>query len=176
MPRRSGRTREDIREVALELIAERGFEQTSFRDIAERLDITKQAVQYHFSSKDALIDELIRPMIVDLEAFLGEATEAGAERPRLILELYLDLLHRHRQILQGLIRDHSALARHDVIHTLLHERSGLDELLVGTRPADRTRAIVALGGLQDCAVLLADVPLAEYRRSAVDSALRALTP
>jgi AcrR family transcriptional regulator len=176
MPRRSGSTREDIRQVTLELIAARGFEQTSFREIAERLDITKQAVSYHFPSKDELIDELIRPMIVDLEAFLERARGLGASQARQILELYLDVLHQHRQILQGLLRDHSALGRHDVIDTLLYERSSLDRLLVGDDPVDRIRAIIALGGLQDCAVLLPDVPLEVYRDAAIDSALRALQP
>ena len=49
------------------------------------------------------------------------------------------------------------------------------ELLVGPRPEDQVRAVVALGGLQDCAVLFPD----EYaddalRTAAVDAALRAL--
>jgi AcrR family transcriptional regulator len=175
MPRRQGRTRDEIREVALDLIADRGFEQASFSDIAQRLDITKQGVQYHYGSKDQLIEEILRPMIDDLEAFYDDAVRIGVAQPRMILELYLDLLYRHRRILQGLVRDHSALARHDVITTLLHERSSLDELLVGDRPVDRVRAIIALGGLQDCAVLMPDVALAEFREAAIDSAMRALS-
>lgn len=174
MPRRTGSTRDDICLVALQLIALRGFENTSFRDIADRLDITKQAVQYHFPTKDELVDELIRPMIVDLEVFLTDATAAGPTRARWILTQYLDVLYTHRQILQGLLRDHSVLGRHDLIDTLLLERSSLDRLLVGDEPVDRIRAIIALGGLQDCAVLLPDVPLAEYREAAIESALRAL--
>jgi len=50
----------------------------------------------------------------------------------------------------------------------------LDALLVGPAPADRVRAVVALGGLQDCAILFDDP--AASRTPAVDAALRALLP
>ncbi|MFI9532504.1 hypothetical protein ACIG56_04615 [Nocardia fusca] len=39
---------------------------------------------------------------------------------------------------------------------------------------DRARAIVALGGLSDCLVLLADTPVEELRVAALDAACAAL--
>src|SRR5262249_20860254 len=41
-------TRARIQQVALELFAEQGYEKTSLREIAERLDVTKAALYYHF--------------------------------------------------------------------------------------------------------------------------------
>ena len=82
MPRRNADTREDIRVVAMELFAENGFEQTSLRQIAERLDITKAALYYHFPSKDELLAELARPMIEDLEAYVATALAAPSRTTR----------------------------------------------------------------------------------------------
>ena len=177
MPRRSADTRAEIREVATELFATQGIEQTSLREIAERLDITKAALYYHFPSKDELIAELVRPMVADLEAFHADVTSAAPGDLHSLLERYLDLCHRHRLLFQGLLRDLATLARLDVLATLLHRRTEVDRALVGSdAPADRARAIIAFGGLQDCVVLMPDAPVECYRAAAVDAALRALQP
>ena len=49
--RSRGDTRARIQQVALELFAERGYDKTSLREIAERLDVTKAAL-LHFKSKE----------------------------------------------------------------------------------------------------------------------------
>ncbi len=177
MPRRNADTRTDIRAVALELFAENGVEQTSLRQIAERLDITKAALYYHFPSKDELLAELARPMIDDLEAFLAHVRENGPGDPGDLLRRYLELCHRHRKLLQSVLREPAVLARLGVLTTVLYRRLEVDRALVGSDlPADRVRAIIAFGGLQDCAVLLGDEPLESYADAAVASALRALQP
>ncbi|WP_433558760.1 TetR/AcrR family transcriptional regulator [Pseudonocardia xinjiangensis] len=177
MPRRSADTRAEIREVATELFAAQGIEQTSLREIAERLDITKAALYYHFPSKDELIAELVRPMVADIEAFHTDVTSTAPGDLRPLLGRYLDLCHRHRLLFQGLLRDIAVLGRLDVLSTVLEKRAEVDRVLVGgDAPADRVRAVIALGGLQDCVVLMADEPLESYREAAVDSALRALRP
>jgi AcrR family transcriptional regulator len=175
VPRRSTDTREEIRAVATELFAQNGYEQTSLRQIAERLGITKAALYYHFPSKDDLLAELAQPMAEDLESFLAEARDVGPGDARDVLERYLALCHRHRSLLQGMLRDPAALARLDVLTALLYRRLEIDRALVGSdRPADRVRAVIAFGGLQDCAVLMGDEPLESYADAALGAALRAL--
>lgn len=175
MPRLNVDTSTEIRAVALELFAARGFEQTSLREIAERLGITKAALYYHFSSKDELLGSLIDPLVADLAAFVAGTRERDSLNSREIVENYFDLCHRHRALFGGLLRDIQVLARLDVVHTLVHWRSQLDEMLVGGGAlADRVRAAVALGGIQDCAVLFPDEPVDEVRVAAVEAALRAL--
>jgi AcrR family transcriptional regulator len=68
-------TRERILDVALDLFVEKGFGETSLREIAERLGVTKAALYYHFPSKgDILIalhlrmHELIRGQVVRVSA------------------------------------------------------------------------------------------------------------
>jgi AcrR family transcriptional regulator len=50
--------RERILDVALELFIEQGYDKTSLREIAERLDVTKAALYYHFHSKSDILLEL----------------------------------------------------------------------------------------------------------------------
>jgi AcrR family transcriptional regulator len=177
VPRRNADTREDIRAVAMELFAENGVEQTSLREIAERLDITKAALYYHFPSKDELLADLARPMIEDLEAFVSRARTAGPDDARDVLETYLELCHRHRRLLQSVLRDPAVLSRLGVLTAVLYRRLEVDRALVGSDlPADRARAIIAFGGLQDCVVLMGDEPIDSYADAAVASALRALQP
>src|SRR5580658_8327947 len=51
-------TRERILDIALELFAERGYDKTSLREIAERLGTTKAALYYHFERKQDILLEL----------------------------------------------------------------------------------------------------------------------
>jgi len=177
VPRRNTDTREEILEVALELFATKGYEQTSLREIAERLNITKAALYYHFPSKDELLGDVLEPLVTDLGAFLATARQRLEDGERTLLEDYFDLCHRHRLLFQGVLRDLTVLGRIRVLPELLHRRAELDHLLVGgDAPADRARAIVALGGLQDCVVLMPDEPVESYRSAAVDAAMRALSP
>jgi AcrR family transcriptional regulator len=52
-------TRARIQAVALELFAEQGYDKTSLREIAERLDVTKAALYYHFKSKEDIVASLV---------------------------------------------------------------------------------------------------------------------
>jgi AcrR family transcriptional regulator len=177
VPRRNTDTREDIRSVAMELFAENGFEQTSLRQIAERLDITKAALYYHFPSKDELLAELARPMIEELEAYVAGARDARPDDAPELLRRYLELCHRHRRLMQSVLREPAVLTRLGVLTAVLYRRLEVDRALVGSDlPADRVRAVIAFGGLQDCVVLMGDEPLDSYADAAVASALRALRP
>ena len=54
-------TRARIQQVALELFAEQGYDKTSLREIAERLDVTKAALYYHFKSKELSLIHISEP-------------------------------------------------------------------------------------------------------------------
>ncbi|MFC9896114.1 TetR/AcrR family transcriptional regulator [Nocardia sp. NPDC127579] len=93
--RRRSDTRERIRSVAMELFAERGYEKTSLREIAERLDITKAALYYHFRTKEDIVSSLsedLRRGIDDIVEW-AETAPPGAERANEIVLRYGTLLH-----------------------------------------------------------------------------------
>ncbi len=56
------RTRQRILMAALDLFAGKGYERTTFEDVAERIGLTKGAVYWHFKSKPDLLLELVAHM------------------------------------------------------------------------------------------------------------------
>ncbi len=176
MPRLEGDSREAIKEAALELFASGGYGQTSLREVAESLGISKAALYYHFRSKDELLTELLQPMVDDQQRLIEEVQAGTLAEPRAVLERYFDLCLVHRRLLRGVVNDLQVMTRLDLIPKLIAWRIQLDEVLVGTEPRDQVRAIVAFGGLQDCAVLFPeDFSMESVRSEVVDAALRALT-
>lgn len=129
------------------------------------------------ASKRDLLSTLVSPLVEDLRGFVAKAETEAAEHPRAVLEDYFDMCARHRQLLAGLLRDVQVLSEMNLVNTMIQWRTRLDALLVGPDPADRVRAVVALGGLQDCVILFPDAEaLAAIRDQAIDAALRALQP
>jgi AcrR family transcriptional regulator len=94
--RRRSDTRERIQEVALDLFAERGYERTSLREIAERLQVTKAALYYHFKTKD----EILRSVFEDASAEIDELVAWGQTQPR-TLETRQEILRRYAALLGG---------------------------------------------------------------------------
>jgi AcrR family transcriptional regulator len=90
--RRSG-TRERIQAVAVELFAEHGYDKTSLREIAERLDVTKAALYYHFNTKEDIVVSLFE----DLIAGIDEIIAWGESRPR-TLETRQELIRRYARL------------------------------------------------------------------------------
>jgi AcrR family transcriptional regulator len=75
MAGRRSDTRERIQEVALELFVEQGYEKTSLREIAERLEVTKAALYYHFRTKEDILHSLIEDIEVSLDELVAWAKE-----------------------------------------------------------------------------------------------------
>jgi AcrR family transcriptional regulator len=128
-PRRRD-TRQRIQDVALELFAERGYEKTSLREIAERLDVTKAALYYHFKTKEdiliSLFEDLVRP--------LDELIVWAKGEPR-TLETKQEMLRRYSEALNGA----SAL-----FLFMQDNQATLRELQIGQRFRDRMSDMAGL--------------------------------
>jgi len=55
--------RNSIKAVATELLIKNGFHGTSFRNIADRLEITTTNIHYHFGNKEKLVEEVTRDYV-----------------------------------------------------------------------------------------------------------------
>jgi AcrR family transcriptional regulator len=175
--RRDGRTtdtRARIQAAALELFIARGFAQTSLREIADQLGVTKAALYYHFSSKAELIRSIVQPLIDDTDRFIAEAA-ASARGPRELLESFFDLLVPHKPLFMALLRDASAFAYVDIEAASVRWLEQLQELLTGPNATDaqRIRAVAAVGGLSRC-VIMTNFPTPVLRAASVDAACDAL--
>lgn len=168
-------TRQRIQQVARELFAEKGVQRTSLQEIANRLDITKPALYYHFSSREELLRSIVQPLIDDGVAMI-DAIDRRNLTPRELLTAYFTFFHRQRHDLYFILGELSTLSDLGLIQTVASWRRRVMHELVGPEPslAESTRAIVALGGLQDCALEFADLDYDELAPPAVDAACSAL--
>ena len=66
------KTRARILASALSLFVKKGYEHTTFTDVAARLKMTKGAVYWHFETKEDLLIALVREMIEKFQRQLGE--------------------------------------------------------------------------------------------------------
>jgi len=65
--------------AAREVIAERGVEGLSMRDVARRLEISHQAPYRHFPSRDHLLAEIMRRCFEDFANFLDQSAKAHVD-------------------------------------------------------------------------------------------------
>lgn len=169
-------TKARIQAVARELFARQGVKQTSLRDIADRLGITKPALYYHFDSREALVASIVQPLFDDMEAFMAAREGAPPQDPRALLGDHFDLLVRHRDLITMFVRDLSLLVELDLAARMIGWRRRLIALLIGPSPAlaARVRAVVAIGGMSDCTIEFPEVPLEGLKAAAVEAACAAL--
>jgi AcrR family transcriptional regulator len=78
--------RGEILRCFTEMVAERGYDEVSVRDVAEALEISKGTILHHFGSKEALLEELHRDY---MRRRLAEADELLAAHPDPVDQLQL---------------------------------------------------------------------------------------
>lgn len=101
MPRVDGDvTKQQIKEVALDLFTTKGYSATSLREIAERMNFTKAALYYHFATKDAMLEWMLEPLLEAHEKLLDASPESlsNIEEQRDYLSAHLDVVMGHRNL------------------------------------------------------------------------------
>ncbi|WP_405438878.1 TetR/AcrR family transcriptional regulator [Streptomyces avidinii] len=133
--RRRGDTRQRIQDVALELFAEQGYEKTSLREIAERLEVTKAALYYHFKTKEDIIISIFE----DLTRPIDELITWAEGQPR-TLETKREVLRRYSE----------AMAAGAVLYRFMQENQATTrELPIGQTVKKRLFTLVELLRTQD---------------------------
>jgi AcrR family transcriptional regulator len=158
------------------LFLQQGVQRTSLQDIADKLGITKPALYYHFASREDLVRSILVPLIDEGELFVADQERHADTDVRELLEGYFDFHYRHREDLVLVLAELTALADLGLIDKVLAWRDRLGKLVFGPNPtlAQSTRAVVALGGLQDCCLQFPDTPYDSLRATSVEAALAAL--
>lgn len=170
-------TRGRILRAALDLFASRGYQRTSLREIAERLDLTKAGVLYHFPAKEHLLVALIEPLVSDLESVLARAARLPWPAARwAMLEGWLDTLLTHRRPLGMLFHDLAMLRSGSAFTRIMRVAMEAHNLVAGpgaTR-GERIRAVQATAMLGDPIVFFTDVPDEVLRTEMLDGVARVL--
>ncbi|MEO3800781.1 helix-turn-helix domain-containing protein [Nonomuraea sp. B1E8] len=152
-------TRERIQQVALELFAERGYDKTTLQEVAERLQITRPALYYHFRTKEAILAGVVDRLVDSIDELVTWArqqpmtAESKKEILRRIAELLADQwrpLFHFAQVNQGVMREVPAGER---------MRQGLISMLSLLAPPEASPVRRFEARLAVVAVILGNVPV-----------------
>ncbi|MGR3758664.1 TetR/AcrR family transcriptional regulator [Roseobacteraceae bacterium NS-SX3] len=95
-------TRDRIAAAADQLFYERGFEATSFADIAQQVGISRGNFYYHFKTKDEILQAVIARRIASTGAMLGEwEQESGSPEERIACFIRILIANRAKIALYG---------------------------------------------------------------------------
>jgi AcrR family transcriptional regulator len=100
-------TRDHLLEVALALFRERGFDETTMRDIAARAGLSLGAAYHYFSNKEAIVlayYAAVQAHHLELVRRRFAETEQFRERLAIVLHTKLDVLAGDRRLLGALLR------------------------------------------------------------------------
>lgn len=84
-------TRERIVDAADRLFYEQGFENTSFADIAEAVQISRGNFYYHFKTKDEILDAVISARLAERQVMLARWEDDDAD-PAERIRRFIDIL------------------------------------------------------------------------------------
>ncbi|MGD3106121.1 TetR/AcrR family transcriptional regulator [Streptomyces sp. YGL11-2] len=93
-------------DCAIEAIAELGLHRASLAEIARRAGITKQAIFYHFATRDALIHEVLAVATRQGAEFMAERSRrqpTPADELRAYIEANVDYIAGHRDRVRALV-------------------------------------------------------------------------
>jgi AcrR family transcriptional regulator len=69
--------RAEIRAIAAEIFARKGFQQTTVREIADASGILSGSLYHHFESKEAILDEILTDLVYAMVDDFARIAEAG---------------------------------------------------------------------------------------------------
>ncbi|MGW0250843.1 TetR/AcrR family transcriptional regulator [Nocardia goodfellowii] len=104
-------TKTAIRDAAVELFGSKGFEQTSLREVADAVGITKASLYYHYPSKLDLLVAIVSPIVENMRAVAEDIKTVpySAEGVRTVLQTYIRGMLRNRDAGALCVRDTVAI-------------------------------------------------------------------
>jgi AcrR family transcriptional regulator len=109
--------RDELLAIAARLFAEKGFRNTTVRDIADAAGILSGSLYHHFDSKESMVDEILSTFQEDLfgqyDAILAGDLDPLAQLEQAVLVSF-DAIDRHR--------DEVAIYQNDAAYLLSFER------------------------------------------------------
>jgi len=132
-PLNSLTTKEKIINVTMDIIAEEGFHSITIRKIAARAQVNIAAVNYHFGSKDAVIDEALKTVTTQLKSTYGVLKDTNIDiKPRLekFLKSYTEVLFKYPDIMKNMIDHaiHNSIFKEQADYAIFLKTEGIDLL------------------------------------------------
>jgi AcrR family transcriptional regulator len=178
---RSHDTRSRLRQLALKLFAEQGYEKTSLREIAEQLGVTKAALYYYFKSKEDIVRSLVEDYVSDMDALIawGKTQPRTPDTRAEIVRRYLHIMESFTEVFRMLHQNQAAVSSFSNAKErgeLFRERmDALVDLLTepGAPLGDQVRAASCLMSISFCCMHYRDraASPAELEAAVLDVAL-----
>ena len=174
-------TRERILSVALRLFASQGYTNTSLREIADELGVTKAALYFHFKTKEEILHGILGDHLDNINAIVDDAESdmsTPASREDLLRRL-AEYQATRSQHLVRLIRENFSQVSTTPFGTEVKKAQHRSlNALAGPNPTlmDRIRARTAFAALQTAAMSAEweDVEETDVREAALTVALEVL--
>src|SRR5688500_19519736 len=103
VPNPAATRREELLAIAARLFAEKGFRNTTVRDIADSAGILSGSLYHHFDSKESMVDEILTGFLDELFGRYRQIVESGMP-PKATLEAIVTAS------LESIDDDHAAVA------------------------------------------------------------------
>ena len=126
--------REHLVRLAAELFAEKGYQATTVRNIADEAGILSGSLYHHFDSKESIVDEILAAFFDELAAANQAALERGGDPRTILAELVricFSTLVPHRAAIMVLQNDWNYLRQFDRFDYLSKSEEVAERLWVG---------------------------------------------
>ena len=127
------RTRSEIRQHAMELFAEKGYDATSLQDIASVVGCSKATVLYHFNGKPAVLASVLEPaanLVAELVAEAGQLPPAAAQER--VITGFTEIVVRFRGLISVLNDVVPKMDQMPEFHAMVEVGMVLTRLLAGS--------------------------------------------
>jgi len=129
--------RTHIINAAIDLFAEKGFEGTSIRELAQKADVNVAMVNYYFGSKEKLFEALLEMkasyMRDKLEELEGDKTLNEMDKIDIIIETYVERIFSnpnfHKVLQQELLVTHRGELQQNVINIFIQNTKNMTSII-----------------------------------------------
>lgn len=94
--------RAELLQIAADQFATKGYKNTTVRDIAEAAGILSGSLYHHFSSKESMVDEILRTFQAELfgeyDAILASGDDARTKLERAVRVSFATIDQRHAEV------------------------------------------------------------------------------
>ena len=124
-------TRENIINATLKIIGEEGFQNVTIRKIATLAGVNVAAINYHFGSKDIVINEALKYLtgkLKDSFKYLGEKEVSPEIRIKNFIRCYADAALEHPDVFRNYINHSMCNTEMPSDYSEFMKREGFEEL------------------------------------------------
>ncbi len=125
-------TKDRIIKTTLDIISDEGFQNVTVRKIAARAQVNIAAVNYHFGSKDLVIDKALRYVTSQLKrvfTVLKNMEQPAPARLRSFVQAYADTVYQYPDIIRYMVDQKIHHGNSHVEYSEFLEQEGIQLLL-----------------------------------------------